>query len=132
MNQISLQAVQFVPHFAGVLVLLALTWLISKFAKYIFGRTGNDRQNRFSKLLGNLAAWVVFILMAPFIFSAAGIDASWLNSVQKFVTQVFVNWPLWMILSLVFAGILFLVRETPKFFLQLKGSFGTSQSEVQS
>ena len=137
MSEISFQAVAFTPRFVSVLILVALSWLIAKFAMYMVKRAAcaGDHDSEIGglpKFLAKLAFWSVFILMSPFISGAAGIDTSWLMSVQNFEGQVFANWPLWMVLSLVVAGIWFVVQGVPKFFTQLKGSLGTSKSEVQS
>jgi hypothetical protein len=51
---------------------------------------------------------------------------------QNFAAQVFANWPIWMVLSLVAGGILFVILGIPKLFAQLRGSLDTSRGEIQS
>jgi len=133
MSEISFQAMQFVPRFAGVLILVALTWLVAGFARFmikraICSRPGHDGEmSGFAKIISKLVFWSVFLLMAPFILNAIGIDSSWLSFAQKFEGQVFANWPLLTILSLVVFGIWFVVQGVPKLFVQMR-----SQGEVQS
>jgi hypothetical protein len=133
MNEISFPAMQFVPRFVSVLILVALTWLVAGFARYMIKRTigscsENDGETSgLSRIISKVAFWSVFILMAPFIFNAAGIDGSWLSVAQRFEGQVFANWPLWTILGLVVVGIWFVIQGVPKLFVQMK-----SQGEVQS
>lgn len=138
MSEISLQAVQleFTPRLVVVVILLALTWLIAKFAKYMVLRatcqacTGEGIREKMARMLANLAFGSVFLVMMPFIINALGLNPSWLYSLQNLEAEVFINWPVWMILSLVAAGIGFVVRGIPKVFVQLKGSAGTTRSEV--
>jgi hypothetical protein len=138
MSEISFQAMQFVPRFVTVVVLLALSWLIALFARYLVLRATCECRNRAGrrekvvKALTSIAQWSIFVVMLPFMVEAAGFHATWLHTMQQFQIQVFVNWPLWMVLSLVAAGIAFLVRGVPRFYIQLKGSFGTSHHEAQS
>ena len=133
MSEISLQAMQFSPRFISVLVLVALTWLVAKFAQYMVMRATcgcsehSDEVSGFSNLLSKLAFWSVFVLMAPFVLDIAGINASWISFAQNFEGQIFANWPLWMVLSLVVAGIWFVLQGIPKLFVQQN-----SQGEAQS
>ena len=136
MNEISFQATQFLPRFFSFAALFALTWLIARFAKHLVHRaTSECRTNMgfrstMSKVLAGVAFWSVFLVMLPFIANVVGFGAQWLYQVQQFLAQVFINWPLWMILSLLVAGIAYLVRNVPRFYVQMKGSFETSQREV--
>ena len=138
MSEVSIQAVQFLPRFLTVVVLLGLTWLIARFARYLVLRATCECRDRAglrekaAKVLANIAQWSIFVVMLPFLAEAAGFHASWLHTWQQFEVQIFVNWPLWMVLSLVAAGIAFLVRGVPRVYVQLKGSFGTSHHEAQS
>jgi len=75
---------------------------------------------------------LIFVIMLPFVVEVAGFHAAWLHTWQQFEAQIFVNWPIWMVLSLVAAGIAFLVRGVPRFYVQLKGVFETSRHEVHS
>ena len=133
MSEISLQAMQFVPRFVSVMVLLALTWLVASFARYMVKRATctcrehDGKMRGFSKGLSNLAFWAIFVLMSPFILDIAGINAAWLASAQNLEGQVFANWPVWMVLVLVVAGLGFVIQGIPKLYVQLR-----SQGEVQS
>jgi len=136
MSEISFQAVQFIPRFVSVIALLALTWLVARFAKYLVlratceCRTQTGPREKIANILANVAFWAVFLIMLPFVIDMAGFNASWLYTLQNFQAQVFVNWPVWMVLSLLLAGIAFVVRGVPKVYVQLKSSMGPSQSEV--
>ena len=132
MSEISLQAMQFVPRFVGVMILMALTWLVASFAKYMVKRATcgcaeHGEVSGVSKILSGFAFWSVFVLMAPFILDATGINAAWFSFAQRLEGQIFANWPVWMILGLVVAGFGFVVQGIPKLFVQLR-----SQGEVQS
>ncbi len=136
MSEISFQAVQFLPRFFSFAALFALTWLIARFAKHLVRRATVDGQNEagvrspMSRILSSLAFWTVFAIMMPFMLNAVGFNTNWLHQTQQVLAQVFINWPLWMILSLLVAGIAYLVRNIPRFLFQVKGSFETSQREA--
>jgi hypothetical protein len=136
MNAISLQAVQFLPRFVSFLALVAMTWLIARFAKYLVQRAtyecqvDMDFRSTMAKILANLAFWSVVVVMLPFIVNVAGLSTQWLYQVQQILAQIIIYWPLWMVLSLVVAGISYLVRNVPRFYVQVKGSFDTSHREA--
>lgn len=136
MSELSFQAVQFIPRFVSVIAFLALTWLVARFAKSLVLRaTGECRategsRGKVANILANISFWAVFVTVSPFLINLAGVSTAWVRTLQQFQAQVFVNWPLWMIMSLLLAGIAFVVRGVPKVLVQLKGSMGTSQSEV--
>jgi hypothetical protein len=138
MSEMSFQAVQFVPRFLAVMALIASTWLMARFARYIIFRATcecRDRgglRDKVAKILAKTSQWLIFLIMLPFMIEAAGFHASWLHTWQQLETQIFVNWPLWMVLSLIAAGIAFLVRGVPRFYIQLKGVFETSHNEAHS
>lgn len=137
MNEISIQATHFLPRLISVIILVALTWLVAKIAQYMVLRTADKCKNGKSvslksKTIASLAFWATALIMSPFVLGAAGVDTSWLLTIQKYEVQIFANWPVWMIVSLLVAGISFLVQGVPKFFVQLKSSNGASQSETQS
>ena len=69
---------------------------------------------------------VVILLFSPLIIGAAGLDAVWLRQVQLYVIQFFSNWPIWMLMSVIIAGISYLLLNIPRLIIQLKGSPGTS------
>jgi len=136
MSEISFQAVQFLPRFVSFVALIAMTWLIARFAKYLVLRAARECQtdmgirSMLTKIFANAAFWFVVVVMLPFIINVTGYSAQWLYQVQQFLAQIFINWPLWMVLSLVVAGIAYLVRNVPRFYVQVKGSFETSNREV--
>jgi hypothetical protein len=138
MSEISFQAMQFVPRFVGVLVLVSLTWLVAKFASYMVQRTtctqqeANCEMSSFAKGLSRIAFWSIFVLMSPFILTMSGVSSDGISFAQNFIGQVFINWPIWMVLSLVAAGIWFVVQGIPKLFNQAKGSLDTPRGEVRS
>lgn len=138
MNQISLPAVQFFPRFAVVVILLALTWLLARFTKHLVLRTTIECRSqpnghkKISEIIANTSFWAIWVLMLPFIINAAGFSSHWLSALQHFEAQFLVNWPIWMVLSLLLAGIAYLFREVPKFFMQLKGTLDPSQKNLQS
>jgi len=138
MSEISLQAVQlgFTPRLVVIVILLALTWLVAKFAKHMVMRAtcgcrGNEGiREKMANTLANMAYLATFVMMLPFIVNAAGLNASLVNSFQSFEVQLFANWPIWMVLSLVVAGIGYVVRGVPRVLVELRGSVGTTQSEI--
>ena len=133
MSEISFQAVQFFPRFIAFIALLAGTWLTAKFAKYLFLRATcglRSRQGRGAKATKILAAvtfWSVFVVMMPFLMNIAGFSTQGIYKVQNLLAQIFANWPLMMVLSLVAAGVGYLVRGIPRFYVQVKSSIGPSQ-----
>jgi len=138
MSEISLQAGQFFPRLAVVFILLAITWLMARFTKHFVLRATSECQSqlggraKLAKFIANGSFWFVWLLIFPFILNAAGFSTNWLSTVQQLEAQVFVNWPLWTVVSFLVAGIAFLVREVPKFFEQLKVAVNESRRELQS
>ncbi len=137
MNEITFQAVQFLPRLISVVALLSLTWLVAKIAQRAILRTAaqcnnGKSQNGISKTIANLAFWATLLIMSPFVLGAAGVDASWTATMQNFVGTVFDFWPIWMVVSLLVAGISFVISGVPKLFVQLKGSFDPSHKELHS
>ena len=135
MSEISFQAVQFAPRFTSVIILLLFTWLVAKFTQAIVqraasqsknGQTAEGRSMKISKLF----FWAVILLFSPFILGASGLDAIWLRQLQVHIGQFFSNWPIWMLLSLIVAGISYLFHNIPKFYFQLKGSPGSSPKKL--
>lgn len=138
MNEISLQATQFFPRFLSVVALLSLTWLVAKIAQDLILRTVSkckfgEPQQGITRTIANFAFWATILIMLPFIIGATGLSTSWIATMQKYIGQVFVNWPIWMLLSLLIAGFSFVVSGVPKFFGQQKNSHGAShRGEIQS
>ena len=131
MHEISFQAVQFFPRLFSVITLLLLTLLVAKFAKSLIKRaTHQDKKGAFTgKLLiklSNIAFWMVILLFLPFIIGAAGLDAVWLRQVQLHLGQFYSNWPIWMLMSVVIAGIGYLLLNIRRVIIELKGSPGSS------
>ena len=85
-----------------------------------------------AKLIANGSFWFVWLIMLPFILNAAGFSTNWLSKIQQLEAQVFVNWPMWIVVSFLVAGIAFLVREVPKFLEQLKVAVNDSRRELPS
>ena len=138
MSEISLQAGQFFPRLAVIVILLAITWLLARFTKQLVLRATSECQGQIggrtnmTKLVANGSLGFVWLLMLPFIINAAGFSTNWLSTVQQLEAQVFVNWPLWIVISFLVSGIAFLVREVPKFFDQLKVTVNEYRGELQS
>jgi hypothetical protein len=136
MSEISLQAMQFVPRLVSILILVSLTWLVAKFASYMVQRTtcarneANCEMSGFSKGLSRIAFWAIFVVMSPFILEVSGVNTAGLSFAQNLTGQIFTNWPIWMVLSLVAAGIVFVIQGIPKLIAQLKGSLDTSRGEI--
>jgi hypothetical protein len=131
MHEISFQAVQFLPRIFSVIILLFLTLLVAKFAKSVVQRAAHhDKKGSLARKillkLSDIASWIVILIFLPFIIGAAGLDAVWLRQVQLFLGQFFSNWPIWMLLSVMIAGLSYLLLNIPRFIIQLKGSLGTS------
>jgi flagellar biosynthesis protein FliQ len=122
MSEISFQALQFTPRLVSVLVLLVLTWLVAKFAQYIVKRAN------LSQAVARMAFWAVFVIMLPFALNAAGLDTGWLGAMQQVEGLVFSSWPVWMVMSVLMAGVLFVLRTVPK----LAGAVNPSGSEIQN
>ncbi len=137
MNEIILHSAQFAPRLISVIVLLILTWLVAKFTQSMVLRTVCQCKNSknaegLSKILSNISFWAIILLLAPFIFRAAGLDATWLWKIQALEGQFFTNWPILMLISVLVAATSSMLRGVPKFYVQLKGSPETSPKELQS
>ena len=136
MNEISFQAVHFAPRFIAVITLLSLTWLVAKFAKSMVLRAayqnklGHPRNGLFIKM-SSISFWTVICLCSPFILRAIGLDTYWLRQLQLFLGQLFSNWPIWMLISIIAAGVSYLFQYIPRFYIQLKGSPDTSPKEFK-
>jgi hypothetical protein len=131
MHEISFQAIQFLPRIFSVIILLLLTLLVGKFAKSAVQRASRqDKKGHFArKIYKNLSDFtfgIVILLFSPFIIGAAGLNAAWLRQVQLYVGQIFSNWPIWMLMSVMIAGISYLLVNIPRLIIQLKESPGTS------
>lgn len=134
MNEISFQAVQYAPRLISVITLLLLTLLVAKFSQSMVLRAAcqcksSQSAKKLSKKISNISFWAIIALFSPFILGATGLDASWLRHAQVFVGQFFSNWPIWMLMSVIVAGVSYLFHNLPRFYLQLKGSPGSSSSE---
>ncbi|MFC1996192.1 hypothetical protein ACFLXI_01125 [Chloroflexota bacterium] len=137
MNDISLQAVQFIPRFTSVAILVSITWIVALIAKSMVLRAACNYQNdaiseRLQRGVSIFVFWAIIMVMAPFILGAAGLDANWLDRAQSFVGQLFSHWPIWMLLSVILAVVSHLVRTVPKFNPPLKSSSGSTSKEVQN
>ena len=131
MHEISFQAVQYLPRIFSVIILLLLTLLVAKFAKSVVQRaTHQNKKDSFARKLliklSDITFWMVIFLFLPFIIGAAGLDAVWLRQVHLRLGQFYSNWPIWMLASLVIAGISYLFLNFQQLIIQLKGSLGTS------
>lgn len=123
MSEISFQAVQFFPRFVSVLILLALTWLVARFAGYLVARVGNNAEPQRKKIIGlasSVAQGLIFFVMLPFVLDTSGLGSRWVYQSQQSLAKILVHWPIWMILSLLMAAIFFLLRGVSRFFEQLK------------
>jgi hypothetical protein len=135
MSEISLQAVQlgFTPRLVVVIVLLALTWLVAKFSKHMVlratcgCRASDGIREKMANTLANVAYLSIFAIMLPFILNATGVSSSFIHSIQSFEAQLFTNWPIWMVLSLVVAGIGYVLRSIPKVFVEWRSA---TRSEI--
>ena len=131
MQEISFQAVQFLPRLLSVMTLLLLTWLVAKFTKYVVLRAVSQAKRKslvktFFMKVSHIAFWMVVLLFSPFLIGAAGLNAVWLRQVQLHLGQIFSNWPIWMLMSVIVAGISYLLLNIPRLLIQLKGSPGNS------
>lgn len=134
MQEISFQAVQFLPRIFSAIILLLLTLLVARFAKSVVQRAAHQekKDSLARKLLikmSDITFWMVILLFSAFISGAAGLDAAWLSQAQIFVGQFFSNWPIWMLTSVIVAGLSYLLLNIPKLIIQLKGSPGTSHKK---
>jgi hypothetical protein len=134
MHEISFQAVQFLPRFFSVIILLLLSLLVAKFAKSVVKHAASqDKQGSLARKLltklSDMAFWIVILLFSPFIIGAAGFDAVWLRQVYLYLGQFFSNWPIWILMSVVIAGISYLLFNFQRLIIQLKGSPGTTQKK---
>ena len=137
MNQIILLASQYGPRIISVIVLLCLTLLVANFSQSMVMRAISQSKNRknakvFSKIISNITFWVVIILISPFILRATSIESAWLWRMQIFVGQLFSNWPIWMLLSVLLIIICYMVQSVPKFYEKLKRSNNTSLKELKN
>jgi hypothetical protein len=136
MSEISFQAIPFVPRLLSEIALISLTWLVAKYAKWMVLRAANQNimghiwKGLFLKI-SNISFWVIILLCSPFILGATGLDASWLRRSQLFLGQLFFDWPIWMLISLIIAGAIYLLLNIPKFYILLKGSVETSPNEFK-
>ena len=136
MSEISFPAMQILPRFVSFVAFLSVVWLIARFAKSLVLRATCECQaslgvrEKMAKVLANLAFWSVVVMMFPFIVNIAGFSPSWVYEVKNFLAQVFINWPVWMVLSLTIAGIGYLMRHIPKFYVQVKSTFDPSHREA--
>jgi hypothetical protein len=131
MHEISFQAASFLPRLFSVITLLLLTLLVAKFAKTIIQRaTRQDKKGsritKFVNKLSDITFWMVILFFSSFIIGAAGLDEVWLRQVQLYLGQLYSNWPIWILISMIVAGISYLLLNIQKLIIQLKGSPGTS------
>jgi hypothetical protein len=136
MSEISLPAMQFLPRFISFLIFLVAIWLMARFARHLVLRATCECQARLGarekmvKLMANLAFWSVIVMMFPFLLNMTGFSPAWIFNAEYVMAQVFSYWPVWMILSLVIAGIGYLFRTVPRFYVQVKSTFNPSHREA--
>jgi hypothetical protein len=126
MHEISFQAIQFLPRFFSVITLLFLTLFVAKFSRVIVQRAIHQEKKgsvtrKILIRLSNITFWMVFLIFAPFIIGTAGLDAVWLQQVQLNLGQFFINWPIWMLVSVMVAGVSYLLLNIQRRVIQLKG-----------
>ena len=131
MHEISFQAVPYLPRLFSVIILMFLALLVAKFAKSVVQRAARQDKKvslkkKFVNKLSDITFWIVVLLFTPFIIGTAGLDAPWLRQVQLFLGQFYSNWPIWMLMSVIIAGISYLLLNIQKLFIQMKRSPGTS------
>jgi hypothetical protein len=131
MHEISFQAVPYLPRLFSVITLLLLTLLVAKLVKSETQRVArSNKKDSLARILllklSNIAFWIVVLLFLPNIFRAAGLDAVWLRQVQLHTGQIFSNWPIWILISLIIAGISYIFLNIQRLFIQHKRSPGTS------
>jgi hypothetical protein len=134
MNEISFQAVPFFPRLFSVIILLLLTLLVAKFVKLVVQHAihQNKKDSYTRKLLmklSDITFWMVVLLFSPFIIGAAGLDAVWLQQVQLNLGQFFSNWPIWILVSLIVAGVSYLLLNIQRLIIQFKSSPGTTPKQ---
>ena len=131
MHEISFQAIQILPRLLSVVILLILTLLVGNFTKSVVQRAiRQDRKGYFAKklwiILSDFTYGIVILLFSPFIIGAAGLNAAWLRQLQLYIGQLFSNWPIWILMSVMIAGISYLLLNIPRLIIQLKKSPDTS------
>ena len=107
---------QFAPRFFGTVIFLALTWFVARLTQSIFSRSLSCcvKNQKRGLVISKIAFWVVFGLMFPFILSNAGLNMTWLYSVELMIAGTMKAWPVWFALSLCAGFVFFVIRETPK------------------
>lgn len=126
MHEISFQAVQFLPRFFSVITLLVLTLFVAKFSRVVVQRAIHQEKKgsvirKILMRLSNITFWMVILIFTPFIIGTAGLDAVWLQQVQLNLGQIFLNWPIWMLMSVIVAGVSYLLLNIQRRMFQLKG-----------
>jgi hypothetical protein len=126
MHEISFQAVQFLPRFFSVITLLLLTLFVAKFSREVVQHAiHQEKKGSVTKKiwmrLSNITFWMVILIFTPFIIGTAGLDAVWLQQVQLNLGQIFLNWPIWMLTSVIVAGVSYLLLNIQRRVMQLKG-----------
>ena len=134
MHEISFQAVPYLPRLVSVIILLLLTLLIAKLVKsetQLVARS--NKKDSFARILmfrlSDIAFWMVVLLFSPYIFRATGLDALWLRQVQLHIGQILSNWPIWILISVIIAGISYLLLNIQRLFIQLKRSPSNSSKK---